>query len=93
MKNNYNLEKRFKNLLRKLLVDESSILFASGDDLNQKTVKRLRKSAYGKDKILFNLYNEFISNNSNENILKEQLLIPPLYKSKRVIREAICCIV
>ena len=34
-----------------------------------------RKSAYGKDKILFNLYNEFISNDGNKNVLKEQIVI------------------
>ena len=58
-----------------LRVDESGVLFASGDYLNQKTVKKLRKSAYGKDKILFNLYNEFISNDGNKNVLKEQIVI------------------
>ena len=43
-----NLEKRLGNLLKKLRVDENSILFAKGDELNEKTVNKLAKSRYDK---------------------------------------------
>ena len=54
-----NLEKRLGNLLKNLGVDENSILFAKGDELNEKTVKKLAKSRYDKDTVLLNLYMEF----------------------------------
>ena len=54
-----NLEKRLGNLLKKLRVDENSVLFAKGDELNKKTVSKLAKSRYDKDTVLLNLYREF----------------------------------
>ena len=57
-----NLEKRLGNLLEKLRVDENSILFAKGDELNEKTVNKLAKSRYHKDTVLLNLYREFKKN-------------------------------
>ena len=54
-----NLEKRLGNLLKKLRVDENSVVFAKGDELNEKTVNKLGKSRYDKGTILLNLYREF----------------------------------
>ena len=53
-----NLEKRLGNLLKKLRVDENSVFFAKGDELNEKTVNKLAKSRYDKDTVLLNLYRE-----------------------------------
>ena len=54
-----NLVKRVENLLKKLRVDENSVLFAKGDELNENAVKKLAKSRYDKDTVLLNLYTEF----------------------------------
>ena len=54
-----NLEKRLGHLLKKLRVDENSVLFAKGDELNEKTVNKLAKSIYDKDTVQLNLYSEF----------------------------------
>ena len=54
-----NLEKRLGNLLKKLRVDENSVLFAKGNELNEKTVNKLAKSRYDKDTVLLHLYREF----------------------------------
>ena len=53
------LKKRIDNLFTKLRLDEKSILFARGDDINEKTIKRLSGSRYEKENILINLYKEF----------------------------------
>ena len=54
------LKKRITNLLTKLRVEENSVLFAKGDLLNKKTVKKISKSRYAKDKVLYNLYSSFV---------------------------------
>ena len=51
-----NLEKRLGNLLKKLRVDENSVFFAKGDELNEQAVKKLAKRRHNKDTVLLNLY-------------------------------------
>ena len=58
------LKKRIKYLLTKFRVDENSMLFANGDMLNEKKVKKISKSRYTKDKVLCNLYSSFVKNAS-----------------------------
>ena len=58
------LKKRIKYLLTKFRVDENSMLFAKGDMLNEKKVKKISKSRYTKDKVLCNLYSSFVKNAS-----------------------------
>ena len=53
------LKKIIDNLFAKLRLDEKSISFVRGNDLNEKTIKRLSRSRYGNDKVLINLYKEF----------------------------------
>ena len=43
------LKRRIDNLFRKLRVNEKNIIFARGDSLNKKTIKRLSRSKYGKE--------------------------------------------
>ena len=38
------LKKRITNLLTKLRVDENSVLFAKGDTVNEKTIKKISKA-------------------------------------------------
>ena len=45
------LKRRIDNLFRKFRVNEKNIIFARGDGLNKKTIKRLSRSKY-KDKVL-----------------------------------------
>ena len=56
------LKQRITNLLTKLRVNENNVLFAKGDILNEKTVKKISKSRYAKDKVLHNLYRSFVKN-------------------------------
>ena len=73
------LKKRITNLLRKLRVDENSVLFANGDTLNKKRVKKILKSRYAKDKVLHNLYSSFVKNGgkAKEFSSKEVVLTNP----------------
>ena len=48
-----------ESIFTKLRLDEKSIIFARGDDLNEKTIKRLGRSKYDKDKASNNLCEEF----------------------------------
>ena len=48
-------KKRRDKLFAKLRLCEKSIIFVRGDDLNKKTIKRLSRSKYDKDKVLVNL--------------------------------------
>ena len=38
------------------------MLFANSDTLNEKRVKKILKSRYAKDKVLYNLYSSFVKN-------------------------------
>lgn len=53
------LKNGITNFLNKLKVDGYSVSFAKGGDLNDKNTKRLFKSKYEKDKVLFSLYKYF----------------------------------
>ena len=70
-----NLEKRLGNLLKKLRVDKNSDLFAKGDELNEKTVKKLVKSRCDKDTVLLNLYREFKKKGGKIKELKTEAVI------------------
>ena len=60
-------KKRITNLLTKLRIDENSVLFAKGDRFNKKMVKKISKSRYAKDKVLYNLYSSFVKNGGKAN--------------------------
>ena len=47
--------KKIENLFTKLRFDEKSIIFAKGDNLNEKYIKWLNRSKYDKDKFPVNL--------------------------------------
>ena len=70
-----NLNKRISNLLTKLSVDEKSVLFAKGETLDNKTIKKISKSSYVKDKVLLNLYNEFVKNGGKTSDFKDKKVV------------------
>ena len=57
------------NLITKLRIDESSILFAKVETLEDKTVKKFSKSKYSKNIVLHNLYKEYVKNGGKINTL------------------------
>ena len=82
-----NLEKRLGNLLKKLRVDENSVLFAKGDKLNEKTVNKLAKSRYHKDTVLLNLYKEFKKNGGKIKELKTKVVINTPFVQERAVTQ------
>ena len=82
-----NLEKRLGNLLKKLRVDENSVLFAKGDELNEKTVNKLAKSRYDKDRVLSNLYREFKKNGGKIKELKTKVVINTPFVQERAVTQ------
>ena len=82
-----NLEKRLGNLLKKLRVYENSVLFAKGDELNEKTVIKLAKSRYDKDTVLLNLYREFLKNDRKIKELKTKVVINTPFVQERAVTQ------
>ena len=70
-----NLNKRISNLLKKLRVDEKSVLFAKGETLDNKMIKKISKSSYVNGKLLLNLYNEFVKNGGKTSDFKDKKII------------------
>ena len=70
-----NFGKRVNNLLTKFRVDKNSILFAKGETLEDKTVKKLSKSKDSKDIVLFNLYKEYIKNGEKKEGFKTKKIV------------------
>ena len=80
------LKKRVTNLLIKLRVDKNGVLFAKGDALNEKTVKKISKSRYAKDKVLYNLCSSFVKNGGKTKKFssKKVVLTTPFIQEKSV---------
>ena len=70
-----NFGKCVNNLLTKLKVDENSILFAKRETLEDKTVKKLSKSKYSKNIVLYNLYKEYIKNGAKKEDFKTKKIV------------------
>ena len=62
------------------------MLFAKGDTLNEKTIKKISKSRYAKDKVLYNLYSRFVKNGgkTKEFSNKKVVLTKPFIHDKSV---------
>ena len=62
------------------------MLFAKGDMLNEKTIKKISKSRYAKDKVLYNLCSSFVKNGGKtmEFSNKKVVLITPFIHDKSV---------
>ena len=81
------LKKRIDNLFTKLRLDEKSIIFGRGDDLNEKTIIRLGRSKYDKDKILNNLYKEFKKEGAQVKNLKSVAVIYTSFIYKKSVTQ------
>ena len=66
-------KKQLRNLYRKLVDKEDSVLYAI-DRLNERVLNKVRKSSYEKDKVFYKLFKKL--ENENENVIKENLEIP-----------------
>ena len=75
MTDSSNTEQRINTLMRKLRIDENSILFASGDELSKKVGKKLKKSIYGRDKVLSKVYFEYVSQTGNKKVKETAVVI------------------
>lgn len=85
-----NLNKRIDNLMTKLRVDENSVLFAKGETLDEKTIKKISKSKCAKDGVLLNLRNEFLWKGGRKNTLKDKKIVvnTPFIREKSVTQIA-----
>ena len=59
-------KKQLKNLYRKLLDNENSVLFAA-DKISLRLLERLRKSSYDKDQVFYRLFRELERNINDDN--------------------------
>ena len=51
------------------------MLFAKGETLEGRTVKKLSKSKYTKDVVLYNLYKEYTKNGGNKEDFKNKKIV------------------
>ena len=62
------------------------MLFAKGDTLKEKAVKKISKNRYAKDKIFYNLYSSIVKNGGKANgfLSKKVVLTTPFIQEKSV---------
>ena len=76
-------KKQLKNLYKKLLENENSVLFAA-DKINQRLLSRLKKSSYDKDQVFYRLFKKL----ENEEEEEEEEQVPfytPFVEQKKDI--------
>ena len=76
-------KKQLKNLYRKLVNNENSVLYAI-DRLHERVLNKVRKSSYEKDKVFYKLFKKL----ENEDIIEENSKIPfytPFVEQKKDI--------
>ena len=64
-------KKQLRNLYRKLVDKEDSVLYAI-DRLNERVLNKVRKSSYEKDKVFYKLFKKL----ENEDVIEENSKIP-----------------
>ena len=67
-------KKQLKNLYKKLLENENSVLFAI-DKINVRLLNRLKKSSYDKDQVFYRLFKK-LENKEEEEEKKEEIQVP-----------------
>ena len=70
-------KKQLKNLYRKLVENENSVLFAI-DKINVRILNRLKKSSYDKDQVFYRLFKK-LENEENEEKEEEKEIQIPFY--------------
>ena len=76
-------KKQLKNLYRKLVNNENSVLYAI-DGINTRLLNKVRKSSYEKDKVFYKLFKKL----ENEDVIEENSKIPfytPFVEQKKDI--------
>ena len=76
-------KKQLKNLYRKLVNNENSVLYAI-DRINARLLNKVRKSSYEKDKVFYKLFKKL----ENEDVIEENSKIPfytPFVEQKKDI--------
>ena len=66
-------KKQLKNLYKKLLENENSVLFAI-DKINLRLLNRLKKSSYDKDQVFYKLFKRL--ENKEEDEKEEEIQVP-----------------
>ena len=64
-------KKQLKNLYRRLVNNENSVLYAA-DQINARLLNKIRKSSYEKDKVFYKLFKKL----ENEDVIEENSKIP-----------------
>ena len=67
-------KKQLKNLYKKLIENENSVLFAI-DKINVKILNKLKKSSYDKDQVFYKLFKK-LENEEEKEEEEEKLQIP-----------------
>ena len=63
-------KKQLRNLYKKLLENENSVLFAA-DQLNARLLHKIKKSSYDKDQVFYKLFKKLESKEEQDVIEKE----------------------
>ena len=77
-------KKQLKNLYKKLIKNENSVLFAV-DQINTRLLNRLKKSSYDKDQVFYKLFKK-LENEKEEDLIESQIpFYTPFIEQKKDI--------
>ena len=65
-------KKQIKNLYKKLVENEKSVLFAV-DQINARILAKVKKSSYEKDQIFYKLFKKLENKDEKEDVIKEEI--------------------
>ena len=65
-------KKQLKNLYKKLIENENSVLFAV-DQINKRILAKVKKSSYEKDQIFYKLFKKIENEDKNEDVIEEKI--------------------
>ena len=68
-------KKQLKNLYRKLVDNENSVLFAV-DQINTRLLNKIKKSSYEKDQVFYKLFKKLENEDKDEDVIKQNSKIP-----------------
>ena len=68
-------KKQLKNLYKKLVENENSVLFAA-DQITTRLLNKVKKSSYEKDQVFYKLFKKIQNDNEDEDVIEENSKIP-----------------
>ena len=68
-------KKQLKNLYKKLVENENSVLFAA-DQINARLLNKVKKSSYEEDQVSYKLFKKIENDNEDEDVIEENSKIP-----------------